>query len=181
LNFVYPRWEIDTGAPITWIPLIAVSALIFAAWWWRTGRGRPALIALLFYRGLGIVAFDAAGALAAAVMMAAASLMLMAQARALITGRSLPEQDLERLRGAVLETPGVDALNHLAAIHSGASQVLVDLDLDLAEGLDTTRIEALLDDVEARVRRAVPETTRVRVELNSPPDPDSRNVGSAPR
>jgi cation diffusion facilitator family transporter len=139
------------------------------------------LIALLFYRGLGIVAFDAAGALAAAVMMAAASLMLMAQARALITGRSLPEQDLERLRGAVLETPGVDALNHLAAIHSGASQVLVDLDLDLAEGLDTTRIEALLDDVEARVRRAVPETTRVRVELNSPPDPDSRNVGSAPR
>ena len=95
-------------------------------------------------------------------------------ARALITGRSLPEPDLERLRGAVLETPGVDALNHLAAIHSGASEVLVDLDLDLAEGLETTRIEALLDDVEARVRRVVSETTHVRVELNSlqdAPDP----------
>ena len=85
------------------------------------------------------------------------------------------------LRGAVLETPGVDALNHLAAIHSGASEVLVDLDLDLAEGLDTTRIEALLDDVEARVRRAVPDTTRVRVELNSPPDAEPPQVGSAPR
>ncbi len=130
------------------------------------------LVALLFYQGLGLVVFDAAGALAAAVMMTLASLVLMSQARELITGRALPEADLERLRAAVLGTPGVEALNQLAAVHSGAAEVLVELDLDLATGLDTTRIEALLDDVEARVRAVVPETGSVRVELNSPPDRD---------
>jgi divalent metal cation (Fe/Co/Zn/Cd) transporter len=64
--------------------------------------------------------------------------------------------------------PEVVAVNFLAAVYSGTRHVLVDLDLDLAEDLDTTRIEAVLDEVEARIREAVPETERVRVELSSP-------------
>jgi hypothetical protein len=39
---------------------------------------------------------------------------------------------------------------------------------NLAEDLDTTQIEAVLDDVEVRVRATIPETGRVRVLLNSP-------------
>ena len=97
-----------------------------------------------------------------------------AQVRALITGRALPESELERLRAAILATPEVEAVNHLAAIHAGASTVVVDADLDLAEGLETTQIEAVLDDVEARVREIDPEIERVRVLLNSPEPPPPR-------
>ena len=103
--------------------------------------------------------------------MAAGSIVLMGQVRALITGRALPDDDLERLRAAVLAMPEVEAVNQLAAIYSGDAEVLVDADLDLAEDLNTTRIEAVLDDLEARVRAAVPETGRVRVLLNSPEAP----------
>lgn len=129
------------------------------------------LVALALYHAFGIVAFDAAGALAAAAMMAAGSLVLMSQARSLITGRSLPEDDLARLRAAVLALPAVDAVNQLHAIYAGMTEVLVDADLDLAEDLDTTGIEALLDELEARARDAVPEVSRVRVLLNSPERP----------
>lgn len=129
------------------------------------------LASLALYQILGVVLFDAVGALVAALMMTAGSLVLMGQVRALITGRALPEDDLDRLRAAVLATPEVDAVNQLAAIYSGDAEVLVDADLDLAEGLDTARIEAVLDDVEARARAAVPETGRVRVLLNSPEAP----------
>ncbi len=129
------------------------------------------LVALALYHAFGIVAFDAAGALAAAAMMAAGSLVLMSQARSLITGRSLPEDDLARLRAAVLALPAVDAVNQLHAIYAGMTEVLVDADLDLAEDLDTTGIEALLDEFEARARDAVPEVSRVRVLLNSPERP----------
>ena len=59
-------------------------------------------------------------------------------------------------------------MNQLAAIYSGDAEVLVDVDLDLAENLDTTRIETVLDDLEVRARAAIPETGRVRVLLNSP-------------
>lgn len=126
------------------------------------------LVALILCQALDLLLFDALGALFAALLMLAASLALMTQARALITGQALPESDLERLRATVLSTAGVDGVNHLAAIYSGAAEVLVDADLDLAEGLDTVQIEAVLDDLEARVRRILPDTERVRVVLNSP-------------
>jgi cation diffusion facilitator family transporter len=129
------------------------------------------LVALALYQAFGIVAFDAAGALAAAAMMAAGSLVLLGQSRSLITGRSLPEDDLARLRAAVLSLPAVEAVNQLHAIYSGMTEVLVDADLDLAEDLDTTGIEALLDEIEARARDAVPAVGRVRVLLNSPERP----------
>lgn len=125
------------------------------------------LVALTLYQGFGYVVFDAIGALAAAVMMTAASLVLMAQARALITGRALPKGAVKHLRQTILDTPGVDKVNHLAAVYAGTSDVLIDVDLDLAEQLDTLQIESLLDLLEQRIRAELPDTERVRVELNS--------------
>jgi len=127
------------------------------------------LVALAFYQFLGHVFFDALGALAAAVMMTAASLLLMAQARALIAGQALPKGTVHALRETILLIPGVIAVNRLAAVYVGTSEVHVDADLDLAEELDTTSIEVLLDEVEQRVRVVVPDTKRVSVNLNSPP------------
>ncbi|WP_425405603.1 cation diffusion facilitator family transporter [Hwanghaeella sp.] len=126
------------------------------------------LAALILYSTLEIVVFDALGALFAAVCMAAGSILLMAQARALITGRSLPREDVETLRNAILADPMVDAVNSLAAIYAGASEVLVDADLDLSEDLSTSEIEQALDAIEDRIRTVMPSINRVRVLLNSP-------------
>ncbi|NNF63207.1 MAG: hypothetical protein HKN07_03035, partial [Acidimicrobiia bacterium] len=125
------------------------------------------LVALILYAALDAVEFDAAGAIAAAVMMSFAAVVLMAQARGLITGQSVPERDLERLRIVVSGTPGVEALNSLVAVHSGANHVRVELDLDLEDDLETNDIEVLLDEVEARIREEMPEVSDLRVDLNS--------------
>jgi divalent metal cation (Fe/Co/Zn/Cd) transporter len=126
------------------------------------------LVAMLFYVTLDLVVFDAVGALVVAALMATSSVTLMAQARDLITGRSLPDPDLARLQEAVGSIPEVEAVNRLAAVYAGPRQVLVDLDLDLAVHLDTTGVERLLDAVEARVRHVLPDAHQVRVDLNSP-------------
>ncbi len=126
------------------------------------------IVALILFWTFDLVVFDALGALAAAVMMVAASLMLMAQARALIAGRALPEATLSKVCATVLGTSGVVAVNRLAAVYSGTSEVLLDADLDLSDDLDTAQIEVLLDLLEARVRAVVPHLERVRVILNSP-------------
>ncbi len=129
------------------------------------------LLALILYQLFDLIFFDAFGALVAAVMMTAASLILMTQARELIAGRALPEDKVALVRRTFLSTPGVDAVNGLAAVHAGVSSILIDVDLDLAEGLDTQQIEALLDILEERVRESLPNTERIRVELNSPGGP----------
>ena len=123
--------------------------------------------ALLLYQAYDLLLFDALGALAAALLMLFGSIVLMAQARALITGRALPAAMLTQLRQAALSDPRVEAVNHLAAIYAGASQILIEADLDLAESLETRQIEAVLDELEDRVREILPNTERVRVQLNS--------------
>lgn len=125
------------------------------------------LVALFLYAVFDLPAFDALGALAAAVFMGLGSVVLMMQARALIAGRSLPEAELAQLRTAILAEPRVVAVNSLVAIHAGASEVLIDTDLDLDERLTTLEVEAALDAIEARVRAVMPEIDRVRVLLNS--------------
>lgn len=126
------------------------------------------LMALLLYQATGEVGFDAAGAIAAAVMMTGASIVLMSQARELITGRSVPKGELDLLRQTILATPGVDAVNRLTALHAGTDHVDVDVDLDLADELETADIEALLDEVGARAREVVANITSLHVDLNSP-------------
>lgn len=128
------------------------------------------LLALLLYQGLGLVVFDALGAIAAAIMMTGAALFLISQARALIAGRAIPVDDLQRVRQAIEATTNVDGVNQLAVIHAGASEVVVDADLELADDLETSQVEAVLDAVEKHVREVLPETERVRVLLNSPED-----------
>lgn len=126
------------------------------------------LCALVLYQAFDLIIFDAIGTIIAALFMLIGSLALMIQARALITGRALPEKELGQLRKAILADTRVEAVNHLAAIYAGASEVLVDADLDLAEKLNTSEIEAVLDSLEARVRKVLPRIERVRVLLNSP-------------
>ena len=125
------------------------------------------LLALLFYYTLDMLIFDAIGALVAAGCMAVGSIFLIAQARALIAGRALPDSEIEGLREAILADADIEALNYLAAIYAGGSEVLIDADLDLSETLDTNQIEVVLDKLEHRVRAYLPETERVWVNLNS--------------
>lgn len=125
------------------------------------------LAALFLYNTLGLLVLDALGALFAAVCMAVGSVVLMGQARALITGRSLPEENLHELRAAILEDPMVEAVNGIVAIYAGAFEILVDADLDLRADLNTTEIETVLESIEHRVREIMPEISRVRVLLNS--------------
>lgn len=49
LMFVYPRWEIQPEAPLTWAPLAALLALHAALWSRRRTWGRPLLFALGYF------------------------------------------------------------------------------------------------------------------------------------
>ena len=68
----------------------------------------------------------------------------------------------------MLAVPAVVAVNQLAAVYVGSTEVLVEVDLDLEDDLHTPDIEAAIDEIQLRVRTAVPEAQAVRIDLNSP-------------
>lgn len=126
------------------------------------------LVALLIYLVAGSVILDGIGAIGVGALTVLFAVLVIAQARGLITGRAVPDVLNDCIRDAVEHTPRVVALNRMAAVYSGGEEVLVDLDLDLADGLETSEIEAVIDEVQSRVRTACPTVQRVRVDLNSP-------------
>ncbi len=49
LSMIYPRWEMSTSSVAAWLPLMAVAALLFAAWRGRTWWGRGPFVALGYF------------------------------------------------------------------------------------------------------------------------------------
>jgi len=126
------------------------------------------LIAIVAYQLFELTFFDAIGAIISALLMLSSSIFLIIQARALITGQTLPEDELEELRKVILADEEVEAVNSLVAIYSGAKGILIEADLDISEHLTTIQIEELLDELEERISKQFPNIDRVSVLLNSP-------------
>ena len=49
LNFVYPRWEIPAGSPLSYLPLVLWAAGLLICWRYRKGWGAGALLALGYF------------------------------------------------------------------------------------------------------------------------------------
>ena len=49
LAFVYPKWHVQAGNPLWWLPLLAAVSVTAVLWRHRAGRGRPFLFAWGFF------------------------------------------------------------------------------------------------------------------------------------
>ncbi|HKK07801.1 MAG TPA: cation diffusion facilitator family transporter [Gemmatimonadota bacterium] len=127
------------------------------------------LLALAAYQLERIIVLDAVGAMVIGLLMAGFSVVLVGQARGFIAGRAVSRSHVARIQSAILSVPGVEAINHLSAVHAGDGRISVYADLDLEEGLTTTRIEGMLDRISEAIDAAIPEPHTLRVDLNSPP------------
>jgi Tfp pilus assembly protein PilF len=52
LSFVYPRWNVNPGSPLHYLPGLLLLALLATAWGARRSWGRPVLMALVCYLAL---------------------------------------------------------------------------------------------------------------------------------
>ncbi len=51
LSFVYPRWRLDAGSALQWLPTLAAAALLAALWLLRARTGRGPFAALVLFLG----------------------------------------------------------------------------------------------------------------------------------
>lgn len=133
------------------------------------------LLAILAYELFELTFFDALGAIVSSILMLASSVFLILQARALITGQTLPKQDVERLKKIILQDESIEAINSLVAVYNGAHDILIEVDLDIKEDLTTVQIEKLFDQLELEVKADFPNLHRVRFLLNSPSDSEIKD------
>jgi len=108
--------------------------------------------------------WDGAASIAIGVLLACIAIVLAAESRRLLLGRAPERDEVGAIRTAIEETPGVERVLDLDAVHLGPEEILVAADVEFSDGLGAEEIEEAIDEVERRIALAEPDATRIFIE-----------------
>jgi cation diffusion facilitator family transporter len=120
-----------------------------------------AAIGVGLHQATGNSVWDAAAAIAVGVMLVYVAFVLGRNFKELLVGAGAQPEDVERIREIVQSEPGVDELLDLRTMYVGPRSLLVALRADLADGIEADDVERLANDLDERLREAVPEVSEV--------------------
>ena len=126
-----------------------------------------AMLALFLYNISGSTVYDAAAALLVGVLLAYLGFMMAAESKDLIIGRSVSRSRRKKIRRAALSVKGVVKVMDLKTMLLGPDELLVNIEVNLVDGLDTDKVEQVIDRVRAEIELKVPEARHIQVEAES--------------
>lgn len=110
----------------------------------------------------GNAVWDAGAAILVGLLLVYVAFTLARDFRNLLIGASARPEDVDRIRSLLEEHPDVDEVLDLRTMYLGPRQLLVAARIDLADGrLDAEGIEQVANDLERRLKEAVPEVDQV--------------------
>ena len=95
------------------------------------------------------------------MLLVAVAIALGRDVKGLLIGEAAREQDRTAIRATVEAHAEVERLVDLRTMYVGPRSLLVAARIDLVDGADGHRIERMAEEVEAELRRAVPDVTDV--------------------
>jgi cation diffusion facilitator family transporter len=135
----------DAGAVIgLFVALVAVVAT------WLTGNG----------------VYDAIGSLVIGVLLCCVGVALAFETHGLLIGEGATPETREKALTAAEGTPGVEAVTQILTMHLGPSTILLALKVRFVRSASVQDVERITNDIEERVRAAVPEMKRIFVEAD---------------
>jgi cation diffusion facilitator family transporter len=108
-------------------------------------------------------AFDAAGSIAIGLLLGVIAIVLAVEMKSLLIGEAATPDVQDAIRAAIIADPVVEHIVHLRTQHLGPEELLVAAKVDLGQRSSHDLAEAI-DDLEARVRTAVPIARVIYVE-----------------
>ncbi len=152
---------------------------------WRTIRDSkdPALLVILFEDSVAVlgVMIAAAGLIVAevtgngiwdgiasiviGVLLTLTAWILAFETKSLLVGEAATRRTRSSIRSATLSIPEVETVDRLLTMHLGPDEILVNMDVVVQPGLSGSQIEAVVSQIEDKIRSFVPEATRIFVEI----------------
>lgn len=128
----------------------------------------------------GNTIYDALSSVAIGIVLMLFAFFLAKENRALLIGEAISKRDYNRIIESVLSIQEVNRVISLRTMHFGPKDVLVAMDVSLADNMNTDSIELVIDCIEERVRQvlnlATPSKIYVEVERDSCPVRSKRNT-----
>jgi cation diffusion facilitator family transporter len=112
--------------------------------------------------------FDSGAAIVVGGVLVAVAFALARESRDLLVGESATPEVRDAIRSAIESCDNVDEIRDLLTMHVGPEQVLVNVEIAFADGLDTDGVEAAIRAVEERIFDQVPSAAKIFVEPRRP-------------
>jgi cation diffusion facilitator family transporter len=108
--------------------------------------------------------FDGIGTIAIGVLLIVIAVVLAREMKSLLIGEAASDADVATMTAAIEGDPHVRRLIHLRSEHIGPEELLVAAKIEFDHSLTVPELSAAIDDVERRIREAVPSARRLFVE-----------------
>ncbi len=123
-----------------------------------------ALVAVVLAEVTGEPRWDGAGTVAIGLLLGVIAIVLAKEMKSLLIGESAGRNDRAAIESTIAGAPGVVGIEHLRTQHLGPDEILVAAKVRFDPGLDAEGVAAAIDDIESRVRSAVPAVRPMYVE-----------------
>ena len=112
----------------------------------------------------GNAVFDGIATLCIGFLLAAIASVLVVEMRSLLIGEGVSDAEKRTLRAVIEQAPHVRRFIHARTLHLGPEEVLVATKVELDPELRFSQVASCVNDIEARIREALPAARVVYVE-----------------
>ncbi len=127
------------------------------------------------------VVFDALASISIGIVLAITAAVLAFESKSLLIGEAAGDSVRSKVREIIERNPDIRNINALLTMHLGPQDILLNLSLDFADGISSSKVESSISGLEKAIKSEFPEITRVFIEAQSleghdtarghPPDP----------
>jgi divalent metal cation (Fe/Co/Zn/Cd) transporter len=122
-----------------------------------------AIVGITLSELTGEPAFDALGSIAIGLLLGVIAVVLAIEMKSLLIGEAAAPADEQAIADAIEADPQVERLIHLRTQHLGPEELLVAAKVEL-DTASLPRLGAAIDDLERRIRGAVPAAQVIYIE-----------------
>lgn len=106
---------------------------------------------------------DGYASIAIGVVLGAVATLLARESKGLLIGERADQDVIAKVRATVAAWPGVDAVNHVRTIHTAPDSIFVAISADFADSLRMGEAEAMIEDMEARLKAEEPRLSSIYI------------------
>jgi len=122
---------------------------------------------LLLAHFTGWSQWDGIASIVLAFLLAGVAWILAFEMKALLVGEAATRGQRSLIRAVTLSVPQVKSIGRLLTMQLSPREILVNMDVDLVDGLSDVEVEAAIDVIEEAIKDVVPAATRIFIELES--------------
>lgn len=126
-----------------------------------------ALVCLLLQQFTGIVYFDGLGSVLIGLLLISVSGFFALECKGLLIGEGMLQDDIDTIDKILTDEPNLNAHKRPLTLYFGPEEVLVNLDVNFKDELNSDQIEDTIDRIETTIRKELPSVNRIFIEAES--------------